>query len=253
MNNNEKKQQKFGVIDLHTHILPQMDDGSSSVEESMAMLHLLYEQGAQTVVATPHFEAWIDSPESFFERRTRAAEVLKAAVAAEIQRGVALPRIVLGAEVAFFKGMSHSAALERLCIDGTRLLLVEMPFDKWDEQTLKEIIEIRSSKGIVPVIAHIDRYFDIQSKANISALLLSDVMIQINADSLLRFGARRRVIKMLLDGRVDFLGSDCHDMAKRSPNIGAAADVILEKCGESSISMLAERGKDVLCGATRLV
>ncbi|MBQ8395535.1 MAG: capsular polysaccharide biosynthesis protein, partial [Oscillospiraceae bacterium] len=65
------------IIDFHTHVLPKIDDGSSSLKESIGMLRLEAEQGIETVVATPHFYANHDSPEAFLERRKMAQERLE--------------------------------------------------------------------------------------------------------------------------------------------------------------------------------
>ena len=60
------------MIDLHTHILPNVDDGSSSLEESLALLRMLASQGVTLTAATPHFYATSDTPEKFFRRREAA-------------------------------------------------------------------------------------------------------------------------------------------------------------------------------------
>ena len=82
------------MIDIHSHILPGIDDGSQSVEESHALLALLREQGVETVVATPHFYADRNDPENFLRRRKEAL--------ARLDHGeTEMPRILLGAEVAY--------------------------------------------------------------------------------------------------------------------------------------------------------
>ena len=105
------------MIDLHSHILPNMDDGSKSPEETAALLRLLAQQGVSTVVATPHFYAQ-ETPEAFLERRNASRE--KMLPSEEHQ-----PEILLGAEVAYFSGMGSCEALIPLQIGDTKLLLVE--------------------------------------------------------------------------------------------------------------------------------
>ena len=111
------------VIDFHTHVLPAVDDGSKSVEQSIEMLASLAEQSANTVVATPHFYANDESVEDFLEKRNRAYEILKS-------HGRFEQNIILGAEVRYYDGISHLQDLKKLRIEGTKLLLIEMPFDK---------------------------------------------------------------------------------------------------------------------------
>ena len=62
------------MVDFHTHILPQMDDGSQSVEQTLQMLSFLADQGVKTVVATPHFYAHRDQPDAFLAKNNRKKE-----------------------------------------------------------------------------------------------------------------------------------------------------------------------------------
>ena len=101
----------YGMVDFHTHILPKIDDGSKSVEESLAMLRSEWEQGIQEVVLTPHFYPQMDDPREFLARRQASFERLQAAMGEE-----ALPKLRLGAEVYFYYGMSNSEILKELVI-----------------------------------------------------------------------------------------------------------------------------------------
>ena len=105
------------MIDLHTQILPNVDDGSSSLEESLALLRMLASQGVTLTAATPHFYATSDAPEQFFRRRESAWQQLSAAMES------GMPCVLLGAEVAFYRNISQMQQLERFCIGSSRLLL----------------------------------------------------------------------------------------------------------------------------------
>ena len=115
------------MIDLHSHILPGIDDGSRDISMTALMLSEMKRQGIQTVVATPHFYPSHDQPDAFLERRDRAMQAL-----ATIQEDH--PRIIPGAEVAFFDGISRSVIPELLRIQNTKLLLIEMPFTAWTDR-----------------------------------------------------------------------------------------------------------------------
>ena len=95
------------MIDLHTHILPGVDDGSPDAATSAQMLALLQQQGVDTLAATPHFYAWNDTPEAFLQRRRQGFERLQEA-------GIDTSHILPGAEVAYFDGMSKSQVLQQL-------------------------------------------------------------------------------------------------------------------------------------------
>ena len=107
-----------GIVDFHSHILPGIDDGSKSIEESLTLLRMEAEQGITRVVATPHFYPQHDTPERFLRRRNAAEEILRQAMEAE----PGLPEIFVGAEVYYFKGISNSDVMSELTIDSKKVL-----------------------------------------------------------------------------------------------------------------------------------
>ena len=106
------------MIDLHSHILPNMDDGSDGVQTSLEMLRRLSDQGVTTVCATSHYYADENSIDTFCARREKALHRLEKAAAAE-----PLPKILPAAEVAYFPKISECESLERLRIADTRTLM----------------------------------------------------------------------------------------------------------------------------------
>ena len=118
------------LTDFHSHILPGIDDGSSSLEESLAMLRLEKEQGIRHVVATPHFYPSYDNPSHFLAKRDRAEALLRR----EMEEYTDLPEITVGAETYFFRGMSESDLLSQLTIHGKRCILIEMPNGHWTNE-----------------------------------------------------------------------------------------------------------------------
>lgn len=133
-------------VDWHSHILPGIDDGSQSVEESLSLLEMEAAQGINRVIATPHFYAHHDRPERFLENRQEAADRLRRAMG----NRVGLPDIRLGAEVYFFRGMSHADILPHLAIQGSKYILVEMPQPPWPEDLYRELEEIVAYHGLTP-------------------------------------------------------------------------------------------------------
>lgn len=224
------------MIDLHTHILPGMDDGSVSPEESAALLTMLSSQGVDTLAATSHFYADRETPETFLRRREQALARLKADL-----------RILPGAEVAYFPGMHQSEALKTLCIGKSSLLLVEMPFRDWPERVIREVLEIQYLQGLQVVLAHVDRY---RGKACMSrwekTLLSEGVLFQVNADVLLRPLGASRYMAMAKAGNIHFLGSDCHNLTDRAPAIGAAFSRLSRKLGEEVMQAMDTRAREWL-------
>lgn len=224
------------MIDWHSHVLPSMDDGSRDVEESVSMLRALAEQGIDTVVATPHFYANDESVESFIERRAESFKTLKAALDDNA------PRILLGAEVRYYAGIGRMTELSRLAIESTRLVLIEMPMTRWTEYTVKELIELAGTSRLTVVLAHIERYFALQDKDVWRRLAENGVLMQVNASAFNGFAQRRKMIKLLQNGMLHFIGSDCHNMTSRPPKISGAYEDIKTKCGEMTLSRINEFG-----------
>lgn len=217
------------LVDWHSHVLPGIDDGSQSLDESLELLELEEKQGVGLVVATPHFYAQHDRPEKFLEKRRKAVCQLQAAMAD--RQG--LPDIRLGAEVYFFNGMSHADVLPELAIEGTPYLMVEMPQSPWTEDMYRELDKIISNHGLTPIIAHVDRYITPFHTYGIPERLREmPVLIQANASFFLNWKTRRMALKMVKNGEIDVLGSDCHNMNTRPPRLGEAIEVIEQKLGQ---------------------
>ena len=231
------------MIDLHSHILPEMDDGSKDAEMSHKMLDEMAAQGVKTVAATPHFYATRDLPEAFLERRAKAVERL-----GELRPDA--PRVILGAEVAYFDAMGRSGAvLEQLQLGDSGLLLIEMPFAPWNERMVREVCDLPLQTGLTPVLAHVDRYRTReQLPRHMERLLGCGVLFQCNAEAFLRFGSRGWALKLVRDGCIHFLGSDAHNLTARKPNLGEAARVIEKKLGRDTLEELMDFSRQQLFG-----
>ena len=216
------------MVDFHSHVLPGIDDGSSSVEMSAAMLKLAAEQGTQTMVATPHFYADRNTPAQFLARRQEAVERLQSA----LQGVVGLPRILLGAEVAYFRGMSDAEALWDLRIADTNYILVEPPLLPWDDRVYEELSGLLTKQNLRPIIAHIDRYLHpLHRRRVLDRLQELPVLLQANASFFSRKLTEKLAIKMLGEGRIHLLGTDCHNRSDRPPNMEDAIEKIEDSLG----------------------
>lgn len=231
------------ILDFHSHILPAIDDGSSDLETSLAMLEALAAQGVKRVVATPHFDASLYSPDEFLRRRDNAEKKLREAV--ENRGDATLPRLYIGAEVAYFSGMSKSEAIKSLCIGETELMLLEMPFFAWSESAVDEVLRIREETGITPVLAHVERYFSFQKKGVLESLLYEGIPFQVNAEAFISLTTRRRALKMLSEGDIAFLGSDCHGILSRAPNFDKAFEVVKKKGLEDELLDMFAHGNEM--------
>jgi len=223
------------MTDFHTHILPEIDDGSKNVEQSLEMLDVLAKQGVDTVFATPHFYADIHTIDEFLKLRDESAKKLTKAT-----KGGNYPEIKLGAEVLLSFDLTTMDNLDKLCIEGTNLLLLEMPYTSWSINHLNWIDHILAAYNIVPVIAHIDRYLYTHNPEIIKALLDMEVMIQCNADSIVRLTTRHKVLKMAKKGQIHFIGSDCHNTTNRKPNMEKALKILKRRIGSKHINFFTD-------------
>ena len=123
------------MIDFHTHILPEVDDGSVNAQMSVAMLKELKNQGIKKVVLTPHFYAYASSAEVFAERR----ETSKQELLLELQKNPVDIELYLGCEVLYFEELWRIESLKDFSIKGTEYILVEMPFVPWPENMVRGV------------------------------------------------------------------------------------------------------------------
>ncbi len=212
------------------------------------MLRELYGQGAQRVVLTPHFYARRDEPKAFLEFREDTAKHLAEVIRAAAEEGESFPDVILGAEVAYFGAMSICPELDRMCVEGTGYLLCEMPFERWSSAMIDELRIIKKKRGITPIMAHIERYFGLFKPEMLDGMIEEGFLIQSNAEAFIGFG-RGRVLKLLSEGKIHLLGSDCHNMEKRAPNMAEAFDVIEKRLGADTVEKLCERSVELFRNA----
>ena len=223
------------MIDFHSHVLPGIDDGARSTDDSIALLRMMSEQGVDHLALTPHFYAHRSSPESFLQKRAASYDKLRSEFSSP------LPEIRLGAEVLYYPGISRMEQLGQLCLCGTKLLLLEMPMIPWRDAMVSEVLEIQSVRGVSVVLAHIERYEAFKQDDVLDVLLESGVMLQTNAESLLAFRTRKRVLNMLQQGAISFIGSDCHNTVSRPPLMREAWEYLRKKAGGQFLQMFEEQ------------
>ena len=231
------------IIDFHTHILPGIDDGSHNVEESIALLRKEAEQGITHVVATPHFYPQYDTPERFLERRAEAEAILRE----EMSKHTGLPKLSVGAEVYFFNGISDSDAILPLTIDKKRCILIEMPLGPWPEKVYRELEDIYCKQNLLPVVAHVERYLGRFRTFGIPGRLAElPVLVQANAEFFLDKRTSAKALRMLKKDQIHLLGSDCHNLSSRSPNLMEAVALIEKRLGREAIETICSWQQEAL-------
>lgn len=216
-----------GFYDIHTHILPEVDDGAASMSMTRKMLKEAYHQGIRHIIATPHYIKGHKkvSAELLYQR---LQEVQKEAdkISPEI-------RLYLGNEL-YYSGSVLEDVLngQALSLADSDYVLIE--FDVTAEykeiyQGLRKAVEM----GYRPILAHMERYECLYKKYDLIKELLSlGVYLQMNAGSVIggMFDSRAAYCRRLIqDGYIHLLGSDCHNMEHRPPKMKDAVDILRKK------------------------
>ena len=216
------------MIDIHTHILPGMDDGSVSLEESLAMAKESARQGVRLLAATPHFYATQEDPNSFLRRREKSLALLESAWQDSF------PTLLVGAEVRYFDGISRVEKIAHLTLDHTRILLLEMPFTSWSRRMVEEVVELQRSRGLQVLLAHVERYLKDQDGQVWETFRQNGVWMQCNANFFLRWQTKRKAQALFKKGEIQMLGSDTHNMTTRPPNLAMARDALVKSLGQAA-------------------
>ena len=209
-----------GFADIHTHLLPGVDDGAQELSQTIQLLRMAWKDGIRTVVLTPHYRGRYkqSSPKVLKEKFAWLREV----VAAE------LPdlQLYLGQEIAF-ESDAPEAMYQRkvLSINDSQYVLLEFSANSLRSQIITGVNEtIRY--GFVPIVAHVERYDIVRKQSDlVDELLDMGALLQLNADSILGsngFGIKRYCHKLLKAKKVHFVASDAHDAIYRPP--------LLRKC-----------------------
>lgn len=220
------------LLDFHAHILPHMDHGSSRTATAHGQLELIHAAGVGEVCATSHFYPQSTLPDRFLSERATSLSHLLSTYGDKPR-----PRLLMGAEVLICPHLEEMEGLDGLCVEGTRVLLLEMPFTNrdWDRDLYDTVREIRRM-GILPVLAHVDRY----PRPNIEKLFGEGMIGQINASSLDRWIKPRHLLRWIDEGHIVAIGSDLHgaDPAAYRPfekfvnTYPAAAQAIMQRTRE---------------------
>lgn len=236
------------IIDMHSHILPYVDDGAADMAEAVAMVQIAAQSGVRTMIATPHANQRGLYENYATERMQEIFEKLRERIR---QQGIPVT-ILPGMEIFASEDMIRLIRHRLLCpIAGTNLFLVEFPFgcpEKQMERLLKEMLW----EGYLPLLAHPERYYCVQDR--IECLQNWQEMgcyIQMNKGSVFnRFGPQsgetaRRMLEM---GLLDVIGSDAHGADVRTPDMTSIVQYLTERYGEKRARLLLEENPKRLLG-----
>jgi len=229
------------MIDIHSHIMPGIDDGASNMAEAIGMLRIASESGVHTIVATPHcnveglYENYYND-DYFILFQKLKLEAAKEKIPIEILPGM---EVYASEEV--------PALLKEgkiMTINGSRYILIEFGNQK-DLALINFVIDELTNLGCVPIIAHPERYSYVQKSPLIAASWIKrGCLIQVNKGSILgSFGnhAKNTAIYMLRQGMVSIIASDAHGSLIRTTDMSAVYDYIWNNFSEEMAYTLMEQ------------
>ncbi len=226
------------MIDIHLHILPGIDDGPTTLQESLALADVLVREGIHAAVATPHYnDEFVPRPAAEIQERVHELQL-------ELDQHDIPLRIFPGHEALIQPGLVEDIQTGRLAtLNGSRYLLLELWNDTWLPETERVIFELRAF-GITPILAHPERYRVFQRELkHLESLLHQGVLVQITANSLVGMQgrtAKRTAETLLKRGLVHCIASDAHGLHRRPPAIAPGLRQVVQVIGQVKTQQLIE-------------
>lgn len=236
------------LIDLHSHILPQIDDGARNIKQSLAMARACWADGISTIVATPHF--YQDRSKGMLSKRMTALLSLREALA---EADIPI-EILPGFEVSATAMLQNRSSLGSLTLDGTKWILLERPYLYSDE--FQESIENVFRQELYPLIAHPERYdYFTNDYAVLGEYIARGAWAQVTAAAIAGDQGNRRqkwCFRAIELDLIHIVATDAHNIQNRSPRMQAAMQVILERFGEDMLRKLFYENPEKLLGRRSL-
>ena len=236
-----------GFVDIHTHILPGVDDGAQDLSQALELLKHAHSQGTGAVLLTPHYRGRYRNNVSQTLKRT-FDELQQAA-----KKECAELELYLGCEIGYELDVSEKIADGTLLsLNGTQYVLLEFQQGSFRSRIVDGVLEVVNF-GYVPIIAHAERYDAFRQHPQLADEVTQlGALIQLNADSVLGkcgFGIKRYCHKLLKAHLVHFVATDVHNLKDRKPELQSCYQKLRKKYGQEYAEVLLIRnGRTVLSG-----
>lgn len=236
-------------IDFHSHILPQMDDGAKSTDESIELLKILAEAKVEKVVLTPHFYRDDENIAAFLKRREASYKSLVQAIN-DVGEDLHLPELILGTEVLFTPSLSSDPDFEKLCIENTDYILLELPFIKFHDNFYRDYIKFLNRCDKKIILAHIERYLRFGNSVKDLQKLIEagNVTCQLNCSSIVKSGFfdMKKLKAIIESDAVSAIGTDTHNLISRPPLYKKAELILRKKCGNHAFERICAKSEKIL-------
>lgn len=229
------------MIDIHCHILPDLDDGCVG-EESLAMLEECVKNGTKDIFCTPHYRPPFLSEKSVVRETFDTFSKQAKSIYPDIN-------FYTGQEIKY-SSETLKTLLEGklLTLNSTKCVLLE--FDFHEEEDVSEICYSFVLKGYIPIVAHVERYWYVDTVDKVEEIKSSGGLIQVNSDSIVGLngkGCKKFVYKLIKEGLVDFVASDYHFC--RANTFKSAYEKVNKKFGrETAEALFYENPKIMIYG-----
>lgn len=232
------------MTDLHTHILPGIDDGARDIGMALTLLEQEMAAGVRNIALTSHFDVEYISQDAFLSRREQVHGQLRQAAA---QAGLDLT-LKPGAEVRYSPRLGELDA-GKLCLEGTNVLLLELSTIH-RPQFFQETLFSLQSQGIIPLLAHVERCCYIMEEPTLLyEWVCGGVYAQINASSLLHGGrSGHRALDLIRWGLAQVVATDTHSPDKRPPRLRQALALVNDQLGPEAVSRLVRNADALFAG-----
>lgn len=231
-----RKDQMNGYTDIHTHILPGVDDGARDMSQALELVRMAYRNGTRNIILTPHYRGKYKENAPVWLREVFG--IFQQMVAEEFPR----MNLYMGHEV--YYEMDAGVKLEAkkaMTLNGSRYCLLEFRTNSLRSQIEMGVAEMLRF-GYVPIIAHAERYDIFRKDSTLTdEMLAMGALIQLNADSVMGkhgLGVTMFCDRLLRDGKAHFIATDAHDSKKRPPLLRDCWWKVYKKYGQSYATQL---------------
>lgn len=216
------------MIDIHSHILPGIDDGSGSMEETAKMMEIAVQEGIDVIIATPHYEVGLG--EGQMEKYAIACQKMEQ----YLQEHPVPLQIYCGNEIYYSEGVVEALQNGEICtMNESRYVLVEFPVYESYQYIERAIYNLQNA-GYWVIIAHAERYSALQDMKRIRFLVKMGVYVQVNASSVIgKSGWKIKAfcLQLMKQDLIHFVATDSHGSKHRRPLIQECLEYIDKKMG----------------------
>ena len=233
---------------MHSHILPNFDDGAKNVEVALELIEHLKKQGVRNICLTPHFYTNEMSLEEYLEKRQEKFEAFLPYIPDDIN-------IVLGCEVYVTDYLFNNSYIHGITYGNSRYILTEFSYKStFQESTMQKLYMLSQNHGLIPVIPHVERYSNlIDHPDKIAELKDIGAVIQTNISNYTQsspFFRKRKLLKLIDKGLIDIIGSDTHSMTRNPPDcFKEALNTIAEKCSPMAVKRMMAKAEKIFKSA----